>query len=342
MHEIFLRYGLFLAETVTLVIAVGAVVVIIASAVRAARRGDDNGGHFEIKHLNEHLQQLADTLNDAVLTRDARRKERKQRKKRDREARKADRSVAARVFVLDFHGDIGASQVTELREEISALLQISRDGDEVVLRLESGGGTVHGYGLAASQLRRIRDRGLRLTVSVDKVAASGGYMMAAVADRILAAPFAVIGSIGVVGQLPNFSRLLKRHDVDFELHTAGAYKRTLTLFGENTDAAREKFREELEDTHELFKAFLADNRPVLKLDEVATGEHWYGTRALDLKLVDELRTSDDHLLERAREHEVFEVRYKPRRSLGERLAHGLVKLRNGTRSSLQPGPAGML
>jgi serine protease SohB len=342
MHEFLLRYGLFLADTITLVIAIGAVAVIVVSALRAGRGLDENSGRFEIRHLNEHLQHLADTLNDAVLTRDARRKERRQRRKRDRAARKIDRSATARVFVLVFHGDIGASQVTELREEISALLQIARDGDEVVLRLESGGGTVHGYGLAASQLRRIRDHGLRLTVAVDKVAASGGYMMACVADRILAAPFAIVGSIGVVGQLPNFNRLLKRNDIDFELHTAGAYKRTLTVFGENTESARNKFREELEQTHVLFKTFLADNRPVLKLDEVATGEHWYGSRALQLKLVDELRTSDDYLLARAKEHEVFEVHYKPRRSLGERLTRGLVRLRAAGRAALQPGAAGML
>ena len=108
------------------------------------------------------------------------------------------------------------------------------------------------YGLAASQMQRIRDKKLKLTVCVDKVAASGGYMMAVVADKIIAAPFAVLGSIGVLAQVPNFHRLLKKHDVDFEMLTAGKYKRTLTMFGENTDKGREKFQEDIEDTHVLF------------------------------------------------------------------------------------------
>jgi serine protease SohB len=196
----------------------------------------------------------------------------------------------------------------------------------VLLRLESEGGLVHAYGLAASQLQRIRERKLRLTAAVDKVAASGGYMMACVADHIIAAPFAVVGSIGVIAQLPNFNRLLKKHEVDFELHTAGEYKRTLTLFGENTDAARAKFREELEDTHALFKAFVADNRPALDLEKVATGEHWFGARALALRLVDELKTSDDFLLERSASADLVHLAFRRKHSLTERIAHGLARL----------------
>lgn len=327
MKEFLLQYGLFLAEAATLVVALGAIIAMIAGAVREGRGNDV--GRMEVRNLNEHLQWMADVLRENMLEGDALKRDRKRRRKEEKAARKKDNSQAARVFVLDFDGDIGASHVTELREEISAILQVANDGDEVVLRLESAGGTVHGYGLAASQLRRIRDRGLRLTVTVDKVAASGGYMMAAVGDRILAAPFAIIGSIGVIGQVPNVNRLLKKHDIDYEMHTAGEFKRTLTVFGENTDAARDKFRQELEETHDLFKAFLASQRPSLALDAVATGEHWYGTRALELRLVDELRTSDDYLLERAKDHEVFELHFKPRRSLQERLAHGLARLRGG-------------
>ena len=325
MKEFLLNYGLFLADTVTIVVAIGAIIVMIAGVIRDGRGTDL--GQLEVRHLNEHLKFMADVLRESMLDGTALKQDRKRRKKEAKAAKRKDTPPAARVFVLDFHGDIGASHVTELREEISAILQVANDGDEVVLRLESEGGTVHGYGLAASQLRRIRDRGLRLTIAVDKVAASGGYMMAAVGDRILAAPFAIIGSIGVVGQLPNLNRLLKRHDIDYELHTAGEFKRTLTIFGENSDTAREKFRQELEETHDLFKAFLAGQRPSLPLDNVATGEHWYGSRALELRLVDELRTSDDYLLERAREHDVFELHFKPRRSLQERLAMGLARLR---------------
>ncbi|NJN48183.1 MAG: protease SohB, partial [Candidatus Competibacteraceae bacterium] len=193
--------------------------------------------------------------------------------------------------------------------------------DEVVVRLESAGGLVHAYGLAASQLARIKERKIGLTVAVDKVAASGGYLMACVADRIMTAPFAVVGSIGVVSQLPNFNRLLKKHDIDFELLTAGEYKRTMTLFGENTDKARLKFQEELEETHRLFKEFLRTYRSQLDLDRVATGEHWYGTQALELKLVDELRTSDDFLLEASKDAALYEVTYASHKPLLTRLSN---------------------
>jgi serine protease SohB len=229
------------------------------------------------------------------------------------------------VFVVDFHGDLQASAVASLREEVNAVLQVAGAGDEVLVRLESEGGVIHGYGLAASQLKRVRDRHVRLTVAIDKVAASGGYLMACVADRILAAPFAIVGSIGVVGQLPNFNRLLKKHEIDWELHTAGEFKRTLTLFGENTEAGRAKFRETLEEAHALFKSFIGEHRPQVQLDEVATGDHWFGARAVALKLVDELRTSDDYLLERSKDCELYEVRYKRHRGVVERLAGGLTK-----------------
>jgi serine protease SohB len=223
--------------------------------------------------------------------------------------------------------------VENLREEISAVVQVARPSDEVLLRLESSGGMVHTYGLAASQLRRIRQAGIRLTAAVDEVAASGGYMMACVADRIIAAPFAVIGSIGVVAQLPNFNRFLREHNVDFELHTAGEYKRTLTLFGENTEAARAKFREEIEDTHALFKTFVTDNRPQLDIAQVATGEHWYGSRALERKLVDAIQTSDDYLLAASKDKDIYEVRFKRRQGLPERLAHSVRAMMNAFTTS---------
>jgi serine protease SohB len=222
--------------------------------------------------------------------------------------------------VLNFNGDIRASAVEMLRREITTVLtQADPAHDEVVLCLESPGGLVHGYGLAASQLARIRQQGVPLTICVDKVAASGGYMMACIGNRIIAAPFAVVGSIGVVAQLPNVHRLLKKHDIDVELMTAGEYKRTLTVFGPNSDAGRAKFQEELDDTHALFKEFVAGHRPQVEIDRVATGEHWYGQRALELKLVDELKTSDEYLVERAKAAELFAVRYVPRHRLLTRL-----------------------
>jgi len=320
-------YGLFLAETLTLCVAVVVVVGLLLRGLRGVReqRGRE---HLEVRHLNQRLRDLADALHSEMLDADALKRHDKQRRQEDKARARArrDEPPAPRLFVLDFEGDLEASQTAALREEISAILQVAQPQDEVLIRLESAGGLVHGYGLAASELRRLRERGLKLTAAVDKVAASGGYLMACVADQIIAAPFAVLGSIGVVAQLPNFHRWLQKNDIDVELHTAGEFKRTLTLFGENSEAARSKFVAELEDTHALFKSFVADNRPQVAIAQVATGEHWYGTRALAMKLVDQLKTSDDYLLERAREREVYEVRYRQPRRLRDRLMGELTKL----------------
>ena len=325
------EYGLFLAQALTVVAAV-AVIALLLAAIGQRQRGEQPG-HIEIHRLNERYRDLREALHEATLDpalRKAQGKLEKKQKKREakekaraakQQARDGEDAATARprLFVLDFHGDLRASAVSQLREEVSVLLGELRDGDEVLLRLESAGGLVHTYGLAASQLRRIRDREVALTVAVDKVAASGGYMMACVGQRIIAAPFAVIGSIGVLAQLPNFHRLLKKNDIDFELFTAGEYKRTLTLFGENTDKGREKFREELEDTHLLFKEFVHNNRPAVDIDRVATGEVWYGQRAVDVGLVDGLETSDAYLQERLESHDVFELRYVPRKNWQQKL-----------------------
>ncbi len=210
--------------------------------------------------------------------------------------------------------------MASLREEVTAVLAVAREGDEVLLKLESGGGMVHGYGLASSQLDRIKAAGLPLTISVDKVAASGGYMMACIADKIVSAPFAIVGSIGVIAQLPNFNKLLKKHDIEFEQLTAGEYKRTLTMFGENSDKAREKFKEELEETHGLFKDFIRDHRPALDLDKVATGEHWFGTQAHELGLVDEISTSDDLVVAACKDKTVLAIHYVQKKKLSDKLA----------------------
>jgi serine protease SohB len=227
--------------------------------------------------------------------------------------------VKSRVFVLSFVGDVSASAVSHLREEVTAVLTQATSNDEVVVKLESPGGMVHSYGLASSQLDRVRQAKIPLTVCVDEVAASGGYMMACVADKILAAPFAVIGSIGVVAQMPNFSKVLKKNDVDYEILTAGKYKRTMTMLGENTDAARKKFVAELEEVHVLFKSHVSTMRPKVDIDKIATGETWYGTQALDLALVDGIQTSDDYLVTRSKEARLFEVVFERKKKIHERL-----------------------
>lgn len=223
------------------------------------------------------------------------------------------------VFVLDFDGDIKASAVAYLREEISVIISSAKAGDEVVVRLESGGGQVNAYGLASSQLARLKQAGLTLTVCVDKISASGGYMMACVADKIIASDFAVIGSVGVVSQLPNFHKLLKKHDVDFEQFTAGEYKRTVTMFGENDNEDRAKHQADIDRIHELFKTFVKTHRPSLDVEKIATGEIWFGQDALDLGLIDEIGTSDSYVLELMKEHDVFVLHTRTKPTLVEKL-----------------------
>lgn len=315
-------YGLFLAKTLTVLAAVLLVIAAVVAARARLRPGEE--GHIEVRKLNERFDAMRDALRAASLEPRELRRRLKEEQKAGKARRKAARDPAAaakrrRVFVLAFHGDLRAHAVEALREEVSALLCQAGEGDSVVLRLESGGGLVHAYGLAAAQLARIRDRGIPLTACVDKVAASGGYLMACVADRIVAAPFALLGSIGVVAQIPNFHRLLRRNDVDFELLTAGEYKRTLTVFGRNTEAGRQKFVAELEETHALFKHYVQRYRPALDVERVATGEAWFGQRALELGLVDALGTSDTLLQEAAADADLLEIRYVERKKISERL-----------------------
>ncbi|HUH37688.1 MAG TPA: protease SohB [Spongiibacteraceae bacterium] len=321
MLEFLYEYGLFLAKAVTLVVALVFVISMIAAV--SMRRGRTQDEHIDVENINEKFEDLEETLKAAVLDASALKADRKAVKRRhkeeERKRRKGEHAHKTRLYVLGFEGDIQASAVDDLREEITAILTLGEPGDEVLVVLESTGGLVHSYGLAAAQLQRIRDHGLGLTVAVDQVAASGGYMMACIANHIIAAPFAVIGSIGVIAQLPNFHKLLKKHDVDIELHTAGEYKRTLTVFGENTEPARRKFQEELNETHLLFKAHVAEHRPALNIEEIATGEVWYGSRALDKRLVDELITSDDYLLKRRHSHDIYRVKRVVRKSLQEKL-----------------------
>jgi serine protease SohB len=320
MVQFFLDYGLFLAKAVTVVAAVAA---IVALTVGLSRKDSSSGG-LTVEKLNDRYRNLRLQLRHALLSRAERRKEQKQEKKQRKAEEKSRHpgggaSGRRRVFVLDFKGDIRATAVTALREEISAILGVASPTDEVVVRLENFGGAVHEHGLAASQLMRLRDKGIPLTAIVDKGAASGGYLMACVANRIIAAPFAVLGSIGVIAQLPNFHRLLEARGVDFEQVTAGRYKRTVTMFGKNTDDDRAKLREELEDIHQLFKAVVTTHRPALDIEAVATGEHWYGTRALELKLVDAVETSDDYLHRAAESADLYRVHYKARPTLQQRV-----------------------
>ncbi len=314
--DFLIEYGMFLAKLGTIAILL---VLVVGTVIMVIMRGKGDSGHLSINNINEKYEAMSLMLSSQVLDKKSLKKYLKLHKQEHKEKEKKSSEESKKTFVLDFKGDIKASTVSSLREEITAILTIADKKDEVLVILESGGGTVHGYGLGASQLKRVKDKGIALTVAVDKVAASGGYMMACVADKIIAAPFAIIGSIGVLAQIPNFHRLLKKMDIDFEQVTAGDYKRTLTLFGENTDKDREKLKEELEDTHHLFKEFVKDNRPQVDIDKIATGEHWYGKRAIELNLIDELITSDDYLTNAATEADVFEIKYERKKPVSEKL-----------------------
>ena len=326
--EILAEYGLFLAKLITFAVVALVVLAIAMSSAHKSRHKEDEG-EIQVVRMNDRMRETRETLEASIQDeasrkhwlRDLRRKRKKEKKEAgNRAARQGHDSGRKRLYVLDFHGDMKASQTGSLRRCVSAILSVADpQRDEVVVRLESAGGMVHSYGYAAAQLDRIRKRSLPLTASVDKVAASGGYMMACVADRIVASPFAILGSIGVVAPLPNFHRLLKRNDVDFEVLTAGEYKRTLTVFGENTEKGRKKFRDDLEETHQLFKQYVNEHRPVVDIDRVATGEIWFGRQALEVSLADELKTSDELLMEACDERDVFLVRYEKRKTLPEKL-----------------------
>jgi len=345
--EFLYDFGLFLLKSVTIV---AAILIVIGGIVNSSQKNKSSKtkgqptGEIKLTNLTERYKSMVHAMQGALLTKfetkaldKADKKEEKEKNKKDKaqakklktEQTKKDSATEElatkvedshkRLFIIDFDGDMKASEVASLREEITAIIAIAGKNDEVLIRLESPGGMVHSYGLAASQLKRLRDHDIKIIVAVDKVAASGGYMMACVGHEIIAAPFAIIGSIGVIAQIPNFNKLLHKFDVDYEQHTAGEYKRTLTIFGENTDKAREKFKEELEETHQLFKSFITDNRPDLDIESVATGEHWYGTQALEKGLIDGISTSDDLILNAVKDSEVFEVSYEISKTLGERI-----------------------
>lgn len=325
--EFLSEYGLFLAKTVTFVVAV---ITLLITVIALSSKQKNKKGELDLIDLSEQLKETKKTIEEKLLTshqlKASHKAEKKAQKEKHKQAKKdlkkgLDEEGLPQLYVVDFKGSIDAKEVTSLREEITAILTVASVKDEVFVRLESGGGMVHGYGLASSQLQRLKDNNIPLTVSVDKVAASGGYMMACIADKIIAAPFAILGSIGVIAQIPNFNKLLKKHDIEFEQLTAGQYKRTLTMFGENDQAGRDKFKQELQETHDLFKQFVSNHRPQIDIDKIATGEHWYGLQAIERDLVDKISTSDDYLISQLESRHIIQVKYSQRKKLSDKLGH---------------------
>ncbi|MDG0816378.1 protease SohB [Bdellovibrio svalbardensis] len=309
--------GVFAAQTFLILFAIIAVILVIAM-VAAKAAGHKN--EIEVELLHKKYKNFQNLLKAHTMSKTERKDLKKQLKQEKKESADKSRTHEKKIFVIDFEGDVKASAVENLREEVTAVLTSAKPEDEVVVRIESPGGVVHGYGLAASQLLRIRDKGIPLTVCVDKVAASGGYLMSVTANKILSAPFAIVGSIGVVAQVPNFHRILKKHDVDVKEYTAGEFKRTVSLLGEITSKGEEKFQQQLEETHILFKSFVQKFRPQMNLQEVATGEYWYGEQAITKGLVDEIRTSDDYLMALADKHQIIKVKFEQHESFGDKLS----------------------
>ena len=261
---------------------------------------------LRLVHLNQ-IQQKQQQRFDHVFKQSVNKPCRLQKftKLKSKKSSQKHQDSGKKVFVLDFLGNIKADAVANLREEISAIISAGKQGDEVVVRLESGGGQVNAYGLAAAQLIRLKDAGFDLTICVDKIAASGGYMMACTANKILASEFAVIGSVGVVSQLPNFYEFLN--------------KRTVTMFGENSDKDRAKYQEDINRIHQLFKDFIQKHRQNIDIDKIATGEFWFGVDAKTLNLVDDIMTSDAYLLQQMNKHDVFLLQSYTEPTLAEKL-----------------------
>ena len=324
--EILQNIIVFFAESLIVVLSVIAILITIAVLVIKTK---NEKTEFKIENLNEKIETQTLALKTSILTENQLKDFKKKQKELDKEREKnidEGRLFKSTIFVLDFlKGDIKDSATEHLRDEITTVLGVATSLDEVLLRVESPGGLVHGYGLAAAQLLRIREAGIPLTISVDQVAASGGYLMACTGNKIIASPFALIGSIGVVAQVPNFNKLLKKYDVDYKEYTAGDFKRTVSLFGEITEKGEEKFKEQLEATHNLFKDFVSKYRPNLDLGKVATGEYWYGKTAKDLGLIDEIKTSDEYVLEKSKTHRIVRISFEHKPTISDKLSEVLTK-----------------
>ncbi len=312
--EILQNLLLFFGQALIIVLSIIAVIVAIAAS--ASKSNKSKG--LEVEVINDKFDDQKSILQAVVLNDIELKKVKKINKTELKNKSKKDRNTA---YLIEFlKGDIEASAVDNIKEEISAVLAVAEKNEEVILKVESPGGVVHGYGLAAAQILRLREAGLNVTICVDKVAASGGYLMSCVAHQIIASPFAIIGSIGVVAQVPNINRLLKKHDVDFKEYTAGDYKRTVSVLGEITEKGESKFKEQLEATHVLFKDFVSLYRPQLDLTKVATGEYWYGTQALKLNLIDRIQTSDDYILNKIKTHKLIKVSFVKKTGFAEKIS----------------------
>ena len=316
--EILADYLIFLLKVFTIAVAITVPLLLI---IGSSKGKSQSRGKLSITNLSDKYEDMGNSIKSSLMNPKELKKFNKNLSKEKKKKEKNDKEES--VFVLNFKGDIQASEVEKLKQEINAILLSETECKEVVIRVESGGGSAYAYGLCAAELKRLVDNNINLTVCIDKVAASGGYLMSCVASKIIAAPWAIVGSIGVIAQLPNFHRLLKKNSIDFEMHTAGAFKRTLTTLGENTDEGRQKFKSDLEDLHLIFKNFVKEQRPQVDTEIVATGEVWQGEDAVEVGLVDSLETSDNYLVGLAKDSKLFEIEFLEKKNLSEKFAFSM-------------------
>lgn len=314
--EYLIEYFLFTLKFSTIaLISVMAVAILLTQLMQFKMKNSETV--LKISSVNNVLEEHIKEVKKIVLNKDDYKAYNKQEKKKQKAAK--DKSLP-KLYVLDFVGDINAKNANKLADSIDIILQTIDQEDQILVKIESGGGTVHNYGYASSQLQRLRDRNIPLTISIDKVAASGGYLMACTADQIIAAPFAIVGSIGVIAQIPNFNKALKKYDIDLEQHQAGSHKRTITMFGENTEVDRARFKEDLEQTHKLFKNYITNFRKELDIEKVSNGKYWYGTDALELKLVDQIKTSEDFIMDKINSHKIVKIEFKTPSNLSKKFS----------------------
>lgn len=240
---------------------------------------------------------------------------------------KSEGIVRKTAVLLSFNGDINATEVIEFGRAVSMIVQMKDLVSEVYIIINSGGGVVNGYGLLASEIERLHYSEIETYALIDQVAASGGYMAACVANHVVAAPFAYIGSIGVVSEMPNFNQILSDNGINIEQHTAGKSKRTVTPLGKITDEDRNEFKKKLERIHRSFINHVSHYRNINDADEnknsiIFSGDYWIAeeTVELELGLVDEISTSQEFLLDKMKEYNIIEITFQENKTKKSKLS----------------------
>ncbi|CAB3976441.1 protease SohB [Candidatus Azoamicus ciliaticola] len=312
MANILTDYTIFFLKIITIIILL---LLTIITCLIIIKNKDNK--YIEIKNINKKYITLKKMFLSEIL-------KKTEKKNIIKNINKEEKIIKTKnLFILNFNGDINASDINNLKDILSILILNKKYVDEVLIKLTSNGGIVTNYGLAATQLKRLKNENINLTISIDTIAASGGYMMACVANKIIASHFSIIGSIGVLGIIPNINKMLNKNNIEIEYHTSGKYKKTLSVIGENTEIGRKKFIESLENTHFLFKNFVKENRSQINIDEIATGEYWYGIDALKLNLIDKIQTSDEYIMENLNNTKIYEIKLNEKTNIKNKIKENI-------------------